>query len=107
MWLANVRDIGIILLALESLIIGALLALLLLQIRRLARLLEEEIRPLLDSTNKTIGTVQGTTEIVSETVVSPLVRISSYLAGLRMGLAALVSIKGGEENTAEEHASED
>ena len=107
MWLASVRDIGIILLALESLIIGVLLALLLVQIRRLARLLEEEIKPVLDSASETISTVRGTTEIVSETLVSPLIRISSYMSGLRTGLTTLIGIKSALEGTPETSVSED
>ena len=105
--LASVRDIGIILLALESLVIGALLALLLLQIRRLVRLLEEEIKPALDSANETVSIVRGTTEIVSETLVSPLVRINSYLTGLRTALKTLMGIKSALEGTPEEPVSGD
>ena len=46
MWLSAARDVAIILLAFESLVIGGLLVFLLFEIRRLVRLLEEEIKPL-------------------------------------------------------------
>ena len=107
MWLANVRDIGIILLALESLVIGVLLALLLLQMRRLARMLEQELKPVLDSANEAATAVRGTTEIVSETLVSPLIRINSYLTGLRTGLETLLGIKSDLKGTPEAPSSED
>ncbi|MBC7262191.1 MAG: hypothetical protein H5T63_09265, partial [Chloroflexi bacterium] len=65
MTLAVVRDIAIIILALESIIIGIVLTVLLWQVRSLTRLLEQEIKPMLDSMRETIGTVKGTTSLVS------------------------------------------
>jgi len=89
MLLADVRDVAIILLAIQSLVIGVLLIILLLQIRNLVRLLQEEVRPILLSLQDTAGTVQGTTTVVSEYVVTPVARIVSVVEGLREGLQAL------------------
>ena len=83
MELGAVRDIAIIALALESIIIGILLILLLWQVRGLTRLLQEELKPILDSARETVGTVRGTTSLVSETIVSPAVKIGSFAAGVR------------------------
>jgi len=95
---ATVRDVAIVLLAIESLIIGVLLSVLLWQLRNLSRMLEEEVKPLLDSANETVGTVRGTSAFLSETVVSPVVRIISTVTGLRRGLGVLSGIRrrGGE-----------
>jgi hypothetical protein len=82
MWLSGARDVAIILLAFESLLIGGLLVFLLFEIRRLVRLLEEEIKPLLGSVRETADTVRGTTSFVSENVVSPVVRVHSFFAGI-------------------------
>ena len=106
MWLASVRDVGIILLAVESLVIGALLAVLMLQLRRLVKLLEEEIKPVLDSASETVNTVRGATDIVSETLVSPLIRMNSYVTGIRTALATLIGIKGDLQGTPEEPVPE-
>lgn len=92
MWLAVVRDIAIVILALESIVIGALLVLTLLQIRTLVRILRDEIRPLLDSANQTMTTVKGTTQFVSKTVVNPLVRVTSYTTGTIQAVKSLFVI---------------
>ncbi len=89
MWLSAVRDVAIIILAFESLIVGALLIVLLFQVRSLIRLVQEEIKPLLDSASETMNTMRGTTSFVSENVVSPVVRLYSLLAGLNGGVKAL------------------
>jgi hypothetical protein len=81
--LAAARDIAIIVLAVLSLVIGVLLVILLLQLQGLIRLLQEEIRPILASAQETIGTVRGTTSIVSEYVVSPVAHVASILSGVR------------------------
>lgn len=86
MWLVIARDVAIIVLAIQSLVIGALLIILLLQIRTLVRLLQEEVKPILASAQDTMGTVRGTTSIVSDYVVAPVARIASLVAGLRQGL---------------------
>lgn len=82
MWLSAARDVAIILLAFESLVIGGLLVFLLFEIRKLVKLLEEEIKPLLGSVQETANTVRGTTSFVSENVVSPVVRVHSFFAGV-------------------------
>jgi hypothetical protein len=89
MALPAVRDIAIIVLAIESIVIGILLILLLWQLRSLTILLQEQIKPMLDSMQETIGTVKGTTSLVSETIVSPAIKIGGYAAGLRRALQVM------------------
>lgn len=81
--MATARDVAIIILALESIIIGALLVFLIFQVQGLVRLLRDEIRPILDSVNETAGTVRGTTAFVSDTVVSPVMRVAGLISALR------------------------
>ena len=83
------RDIAIIVLAIESIVVGVLLILLLWQLRSLTRLLQEEIKPMLDSMQETVGTVKGTASLVSETIVSPAVKIGGLAAGLRRALEVM------------------
>ena len=87
--LASVRDLAIILLALESLVIGVVLVVLILEIRNLAKLLREEIKPILDSADETARTVRGTTSFLSETLVNPMIRASSFAAGIVQALRIL------------------
>lgn len=102
---ATARDIAIIILAVESIVIGGLLIFLILQVRSLIRLLREEVKPILDSTRETVGTVRGTTALLSETLVSPVVEVAGYLAGIRQVLRTLSGRRGerrrGAEKTSE------
>ncbi len=79
----NVRDIFIIFMAFESLIIGAALVVLVIQIAALINLLQNEVKPILQSTSDTVNTLRGTTEFLSENLVEPVIKLNSYLAGLR------------------------
>lgn len=97
MTLPAVRDIAIIILAVESIVIGVLLILLLWQLRSLTVLLQEQIKPMLDSMQETIGTVKGTTSLVSETIVSPAIRISGVVAGLRRAVEVMLNAESAEE----------
>lgn len=87
--LASVRDLAIILLALESFVIGVVLIVLILEIRNLAKLLREEIKPILDSADETARTVRGTTTFVSETFVNPMIRVSGFASGVMQALRIL------------------
>lgn len=98
MTLPAVRDIAIIILALESIVIGVLLILLLWQLRSLTILLQEQIKPMLDSMQQTIGTVKGTTSLVSETIVSPAIRLSGMVAGLRRAVEVMLNVQSATED---------
>ncbi len=80
---STIRDIFIIFMAFESLIIGAALVVLIIQIAGLINLLQNEVKPILQSTNETVNTLRGTTEFLSENLVEPVIKLNSYLAGLR------------------------
>ena len=84
-----VRDIFIIALGLMSCLSGIVLILLLIAVIRLVNMLEFELKPILIKTNETLGTIRGTTTFVSENVVRPMTTASSYMAGVRRGVATL------------------
>jgi hypothetical protein len=81
--MATARDVAIILVAAETIIIGILLAFLIIQVQVLIHFLREELHPILTSVSETTRTVQGTTAFVSDTVVSPIVRVASIISALR------------------------
>jgi hypothetical protein len=91
--LALVRDVAIIVLAVESVVIGIVLVLMLWQVRSLTRLLQDQLKPMLDSMRETVGTVKGTTSLVSETIVTPAVKIGGFFAGARRALQVMLSLK--------------
>jgi hypothetical protein len=90
---AFVRDLAIILLAIESLVVGVMLIVLVLEIRSLAKFLREEIKPILDSADEAARTVRGTTTFMSETFVTPMVRASSFVSGIAQALRILTRRK--------------
>ena len=79
----QIRDVFIIFMALESLVVGVALVVLVVQLATLINLLQNEVRPMLESTNETINTLRGTTVFLSENLVEPVVKMNEYLAGLR------------------------
>lgn len=89
MTLFILRDVSIIVLAIESIVIGIVLAILLLELRELSRLLREEVKPMLDSTQETMTTVNNTSRFVSKRVSAPIVAVSSFAAGARQTVVTL------------------
>jgi hypothetical protein len=79
----RIRDIFIIFMALETLLLGLAVVILIIQISRLINLLNNEIKPILESTNETISTLRGTTEFLSNNAVEPIIRMNEYFAGLQ------------------------
>lgn len=92
------RDAAIIFVAFETLFIGILLMILMVQVNSLVVLLRDEIKPMLEAANETLATVRGTTQFVSHNVVSPVVKWSGYLAGLQRIVRELTGLReeGGE-----------
>ncbi|HCC78235.1 MAG: hypothetical protein A2X25_01285 [Chloroflexi bacterium GWB2_49_20] len=89
---AKIRDIFLIFMAFESLIIGAALVILVIQVASLINLLQNEVKPILKSTSETVNTLRGTTAFLSENMVAPIIKLNSYLAGFKK-LTDLVSFK--------------
>lgn len=80
---AQIRDVFIIFMALESLVIGLALVILVVQLARLINLLQNEIKPILDSTNETVSTLRGTTQFLSDNLAEPVIKLNEYFAGLQ------------------------
>jgi len=78
----RIRDVFIIVVALESLVIGAALIILIVQLASLINLLQNEVRPILNATSETVNNLRGTAEFLGENVVEPVIKLNSYLAGL-------------------------
>lgn len=80
---ARVRDIFIIFMALESLVLGAGLVILIVQVATLINMLQHEIKPIIESTNDTVNNLRGTTQFLSNNLVEPVMKMNEYLAGLK------------------------
>lgn len=82
-YVARIRDVFIIIMALESLLVGVVLVVLIVQMARLTNLLQNEIKPILESTNETISTLRGTTQFLSDNIAEPVIKLNEYSAGLQ------------------------
>jgi hypothetical protein len=80
---SQVRDIFIIFLTLESLVIGVALVILVVQVTTLVNLVQNEIKPILKSTTETVNTLKGTTQFLSQNLVDPVIKVNSYTAGIK------------------------
>ena len=78
----KIRDVFIIVVALESLVIGVALIVLVVQLASLINLLQNEVRPILKATNDTVNNLRGTAEFLGENMVEPVIKLNSYMAGL-------------------------
>jgi hypothetical protein len=80
---SHIRDIFIIFMAFESIVIGVALVVLVVQISTLINLLQNEVKPILKSTKETVDTLKGTSQFLSENLVEPVIKLNGYLAGFK------------------------
>jgi hypothetical protein len=80
---ARVRDVFIIFMALESIVIGAALVILIVQLATLINLLNNEIRPIVRSTNETVNTIKGTVIFLSDNLSEPVMKLNETIAAIR------------------------
>lgn len=78
-----IKNVFIIFLAVEMLIVGIAVVVLAVQVATLVNLLQNEVRPMLNSTNDTINNLRGTTEFLSENLVEPVIQLNGYIASLK------------------------
>lgn len=96
---ARIRDIFIIFMALESLFLGLTIVILIIQLARLINLLQNEIVPILDSTNETVSTLRGTTTFLSDNLVEPVIKVNEQFAGLRQLMILIGLARGPRKKT--------
>ncbi len=95
--LTAIRDVSIIILAVSSIAVMVLLAVLIFQVIRLIRMLRNEVLPMLEATQETLGTVRGTVTFMGDHVVQPVVKVSSYAYGVKSALKALFDGKPADK----------
>jgi hypothetical protein len=81
-WVGMIRDLFIIILAMEGMLMGIALIVLVLQLAALVNLLQNEIQPIVDNLNETSSTVRGTAQFMNENVVEPVMKWGSLTAAL-------------------------
>ena len=98
---AKIKDVFIIFMALQSLFLGIILVVLIIQLARLINLLQNDIKPILDSTNETVSTLKGTTVFLSDNLVEPVIKMNEYFAGITKALALLGLARKRQNNKPE------
>lgn len=90
------RDIVIVFTAgfwlISGLLMVALMAVLIFLALQIRTLLRENVGPAVDSLRDSLDHVRGTTEMASETVISPFIRVYSIVKGVRSGLGAVTNL---------------
>lgn len=79
----TLRDVFIILVAFEFMVIGVALVTLIVQLAKLVNLLQNEVRPILESTSEAADTLRGTARFLSDNLVGPIVKANGAIAALR------------------------
>ncbi len=88
--LAQARDLAIVFLAIEALVVTLLLGAVVVLLWRLIALIQRELKPVLASMRQTANTVRGTTEFVSDSFVSPMIKLSSFASGSMGAMRAIL-----------------
>ena len=96
-----IRDLVIIFLALEGILIILSVAVLTLQVARLVNLLQNEVKPILVNTQETVKTAQNTVEFMSENLAEPVIRASGFAAGVSVLVSNLFGIRRAIRRTEE------
>lgn len=78
-----IRDIVIIIVAFEFMLVGLALVILIVQLANLLNLLQNEVRPILDSASEAANTLRGTARFLSDNLAGPVVKASGAVAALR------------------------
>lgn len=89
----RIKDVVIIFLAILSLLASITFVVMLVQVARFVNLLQNEIRPIVESTNETISNLRGTTEFLGDHVAQPVITIAQYAAALRRFLELINLVK--------------
>ena len=113
----RLRDIAFVVMALETFLIMFLILLIVVLLVVVIVLIYDRVIPILEQLNRainsaadTVHTVRGTTEFVSEKVVSPLIEVSGYAAGITRiakGIADLWPRKTGPGEAPEAPAGDE
>jgi hypothetical protein len=76
-----IRDIFMITIALEFILIIGAVAVLILQIARTTNLVQSEVKPVLKDAQEAVSSAKGTVDFVGKNVTEPIVKTGAFLAG--------------------------
>jgi len=79
---ARIRDIMIIFMAFEMMILGVAMVILMIQLATLINLLQNDLKPIIDATSETANTLRGTAIFLSNNLSEPVIKLNEYASGL-------------------------
>ncbi|MCY3833238.1 MAG: hypothetical protein OXG85_09480 [Chloroflexi bacterium] len=86
------RDIFLLILILESVLLITALAILMLQAAGFLIMLKTEMKPILDNARETTRLSKATAQFINSNAMDPLIQIKSFLSGLLAFLRELIRI---------------
>lgn len=99
-WVGILRDLFIILLAMEGIVMGMALIVLVVQLAALLNILQNEVQPIVDNANETVTTVRGTAQFMSQNLVEPVIKTTAFLAGVGGVVREVLGIRKSLKNAA-------
>lgn len=87
------RDVFLLILLLESVLLIAAICILLLQTAAFFIMLRAEVKPILDNARETTRLSKATAQFVNSNAIDPLIQIKSFLAGLLAFLRELIRLR--------------
>jgi hypothetical protein len=87
------RDVFLLILLIESILVIAALAILMLQVAGFLIMLKTEAKPILDNARETTRVSKATAQFINSNAVDPLIQIKSFLSGLLAFLRELIRIR--------------
>ena len=75
----------------QALVVNILLGILIWQVWRMVKMLDTEVKPILEDTQQTIGTLRGTATFVSDNVVDPVMNSTRSVTKWRRTMVSLTS----------------
>lgn len=87
------RDLALIMLTLQGILIVTGLAVLVLQVARFVNLLRSEVKPITDDAQSAMREVRSTSTFVSKNAVQPIIRSQAFFAGMVTFVKELLQLK--------------
>jgi hypothetical protein len=94
-----IRDLLIIFVMLQGILIVVAFAIIIVQIARLVNLLQNEVKPILENTQDTVKTASGTVRFISDNLAQPIIKTSGFLAGVSVVLSNITGIRRATRRT--------
>ena len=94
-----IRNLFMIVIGLEGILIIGSIAVLIVQITRLVNMLKRDVQPVLTTAQETVNTAKGTVEFVGDNTVQPIIRASAFMSGVGVVLRDVGGIRRAIKRT--------